>query len=365
MSRKHPRPAIRPLKAKNNPDNPPAALSPKARALAKGFNAASVAALASIALFLAMTAAGAMAATSVDRIVAQVNSEVITLSELNARLKTVSPLLKNSLPPGTTIEMEVLNQLIEMELINQMARRMGIIVSEREVDQAIESIKTDNKINDAQLRASLANEGQTLTSFRNNIKFQILRDMVVRENLIRRIVVTDKEVSDYLATGGANMVGLGDKADPRDKLRIIFIEPGSGGTNDAMSRATKVFQEIQSGSISFADAARKYSQGGGAQEGGDLGITLGDLDQRLGSLVSQLSPGQCSPPIDRGQDVLLIYIEPRPGAKPVSTEKMAPSDFTPEQREMARRQLEQQKTRSKYDAWLSDIKSKASIKITL
>lgn len=322
-------------------------------------------AILAVMTLLATLTPAASAATTVDRIVASVNSEVITLSELNARMKTVSPLLKGSLPPGTTIEMEVLNQLIEMELINQIARRMGIIVGEQEVDQALESIKAENNINDAQLKASLAREGQSVADFRANIKFQILRDMVIRENLLRRIVVTDKEVDEYLSGSGADMIPLGDPANPRDKVRIIFFEPGSAGPEDAMRRATEVFERIRGGSISFPDAARQYSQGSGAQDGGDLGLTLGDLDDRLGSMVRQISPGQTTPPINRGADVLLIYIEPRAGAKPIATEKRAPSEFTPQQRETARRQLEQTKARGKFDAWLADIKSKANIKITL
>jgi peptidyl-prolyl cis-trans isomerase SurA len=316
--------------------------------------------LAILAFSAAVLAPGALAATVTDRIVASVNNEVITLSDLNARLKTVSPMLKNTLPPGTTMEMEVLNQLIEMELISQIARRMGLIISEQEVDQALESIKTENKLNDAQFRAALAHEGQTVSDFRANIKFQLLRDLVIRQNLLRRIVVTDKEVNDYLAGGGANMIPTGDSASPADRVRIIFLE--SGG----MAKANEVFQKIQSGSISFADAARQYSQGMGAQEGGDLGLRVGDLDERLSSLVGQLSPGQVSPPIDRGQDVLLIYIEPRPGTQASApAASKAPGEYTIQQREMARRQLEQQKARAKFDSWLDDIKSKANIKITL
>jgi hypothetical protein len=72
------------------------------------------------------------------------------------------------------------------------------------------------------------------------------------------------------------------------------------------------------------------------------------------------------PPIDRGQDVLLIYVEPRAGSQPAATAaKRTPADFTPEQREMARRQLEQLKARDRFESWLEDLKSKANIKITL
>jgi peptidyl-prolyl cis-trans isomerase SurA len=317
-------------------------------------------------LALLAAAPAASAATVVDRIVAQVNNEVITLSDLNARLKTVSPLMKGSLPPGTSVEMEVLNQLIEIELINQVARRMGIIVGEKEVDQAIESIKTENKINDAQFKASLAHEGQTVAGFRENIKFQILRDMVVRENLLRRIVVTDKEVDEYLSGAGANIVGVGEGATPIDKIRIIFLEHGSGGRDETMRRANELHAQIAEGALSFSEAARLHSKGMGAENGGDLGMTVGDLDERLGGLVRQMAPGSVSPPVDRGQDVLLIYIEPRAGASaPSATAKRSPSEYTVQQREAARRQLEQMKARSKFDDWLSDLKSKANIKVTL
>jgi peptidyl-prolyl cis-trans isomerase SurA len=323
-------------------------------------------ALAALLSLAALWPAGpSLAATTVDRIVAHVDNDVITLSELNARLKTVSPLQRASLPPGANLELEVLNQIIEMRLINQAAQRMNIKVGEREVDLALESVKDKTKINDAQLKAILAAQSQTVADFREDLKFQILMEMVVHETIVRRTVAPDEEVDEYLSGAGVNLATLGEGATPLDKIRIIIIEARSGRQGEALSRAGEIYQQIASGSISFAEAARLHSQGLGADNGGDLGMTVGDLDEGLGALVRQLAPGQVGPPIDRGQDVLLIYVEPRAGAQAAPAAPRTASDYTPEQREMARRQLEQIKAKPRVDSWLEDLKTKANIRITL
>jgi parvulin-like peptidyl-prolyl isomerase len=138
-----------------------------------------------------------------------------------------------------------------------------------------------------------------------------------------------------------------------------------------VQRAATIKREIEAG-LSFAEAARQYSKGPGAAEGGETGTTVGELADQLKAVALSMAPGQTSDPLDGGQVVLLLHIDARPAASPPpettsdgEKPKVDLSQFSPEQRDMARRQLEQIKLRQRYEAWFTDLKAKANIKITL
>jgi peptidyl-prolyl cis-trans isomerase SurA len=326
--------------------------------------------MAALAFFLSLASPiPAPAATSVDRIVALVNNEVITLSELNAQLNAARKSKGVSLPPGQTLERQVLDSMIELELLNQEARRKSIVISERDVDEDIESFKTENKITDAQLRASLAQSGVSYPDFRAYRRNLLLQQRIIYQ---KTIVVTEDEVDKFLAGEGPSTSSLymGGSADS-DKVRILFLPSSPDKSGPVMERAMNIKMEVDAG-LSFAEAARLYSKGPGAEQGGDTGIKVADLVSELRAVALNMAPGQVSEPLNGGQVVLLLYVEPRspdspsePARSGGTASKPDLAGFSPEQREMARRQLYELKLRDKYKAWLQDQKSKANIKITL
>jgi peptidyl-prolyl cis-trans isomerase SurA len=305
-----------------------------------------------------------------DRIVAMVNNEIITLSDLNNQIKAMPQSQKASLPKDASLEEQVLNYMIEIELINQVARRDGLMVPEQEVDAAIESIKAENNINDAQFRSSLAQSGLSLADFRANLKVEILKDKVLRYNILRKVVVTDKEVNDFLTGQGPRISGVYiGGSNESDRVRLLFLASSPDRSDRIMERAATIRREIDSGLL-FSEAARRYSEGPGAEDGGNMGTTVGELQPQLKAIALSLAPGQVSEPLDGGQAVLLMYIEPRsegaPGGRAGAPGNGASlGDFSPQQKDMARRQLEQLKAMQKYETWLSELKAKANIKVTL
>lgn len=320
-------------------------------------------------VFLALAGA-AHAATTTDRIVARVNNDVITLSELNAQVKAVRQNQRGALPPGPTIESQVLDSMIEIELINQVARRDGIMVPEEEIDGAIDMIRNENNITDAQFRASLKQSGISLPDFRGNLRNELIKEKVLRLNIYQKIVVTEAEVDQFLSGEGPDMTGLyvGGSVES-DKVRFLFLASSPNRANSVVERAMTIKREIEAG-LTFAEAARRYSQGPGSDNGGDTGTTIGELVPQLKAVALSMAPGQVSEPLDGGQVVLMLYVDPRPdGASPASASQGGgPADlagFSPQQRDMARRQLEQIKLRKKYETWLTDLKGKANIKITM
>ncbi|MDR1164835.1 MAG: SurA N-terminal domain-containing protein [Deltaproteobacteria bacterium] len=310
--------------------------------------------------------ARALAETKVDRIVAQVNRNIITLSELEARVRALSPPQKAALAASGGLERQVLDMLVEEELLNQAAQKIGIMVMDAEVTDAIQSIMADNNINQAQFRQSLEASGTTVQAFREQLRTEILKNKVLGYSVRSKIVVTEEEVTKFLigqATGdepNASPTGVSDY----DAVRIIFLPSTPQRAGQVVAQARQIKAEIENG-LSFADAARKYSKGPGAENGGDPGeLTVIDLQPELRDLARTLVPGTVSEPLNGGEVVLLITILPA-GEAFQSADSDDPQSFTPERRARARRQLEMKKTQAKFETWLEEQKTSAVIKITL
>jgi len=126
----------------------------------------------------------------VDRIVAIVNNDVISLIELNEALKPyMEKVMAANYGPEKEKQMifkireEVLNQLIDQKLTDQEIARYKLNVNEKEIDQSIERIKQVNSITDEQFRAALAREGLSMETYR-----QKMREQLLRANLLNREV---------------------------------------------------------------------------------------------------------------------------------------------------------------------------------
>ncbi|MDR2140968.1 MAG: SurA N-terminal domain-containing protein [Deltaproteobacteria bacterium] len=319
--------------------------------------------------------APAPAATMTDRIVAQVNREIITLSELEAQIKTVPQAQRDAIvQQGGDIQREMLNLLIEQELVNQDAKRQGIIVTEQEIDEAIKSIMAENNLNPEQFKASLAKSGTNLVAFRQGLRMEILKNKILGLRLMSKIVVTEAEITAFLRGEGPKPEGQplpGMGSSDSDRVLMIFLASSPAQANKVIAKARQIKTEIEAG-LSFAEAANRYSEGPGKDNGGDTGndLTVGDLQPQLQAVARQLSPGQVSEPLNGGQAVLLLTTvatkpQPKAPATKGSGKGQDQREFSESERANARRQLEQIKLRQKFEAWMAELKKKAVIRVTL
>ena len=143
----------------------------------------------------------------VDRIVAVVNDDIITLFDLNRSFKPYAdkirergyPLEKESKMLFKTRE-DILNQLIEQKITDQEIKRFKISISEKTIDQTIERIKEANYYTDEDLRAALAKDGLTMEEYRKQVKEQILRKRLVNLKVTSKIVITKEDIKSYYET---------------------------------------------------------------------------------------------------------------------------------------------------------------------
>ncbi|UQZ90030.1 hypothetical protein C4J81_12790 [Deltaproteobacteria bacterium Smac51] len=315
----------------------------------------------------------AVYAAEVDRIVAVVNGEIITLRQVDNRVNSMTKSGRLKGANKDDLRKKVLEALVEQELVNQAAKSRGIVITPADVNQAIEAIKKENKITDAQLRASLTQSGTSMDAFRDDLTVELLRNRVMGSQIASKIVVTDKEVLAVLSGEGPPMESSGllgnFSANDHLPVRIIVIPADPSNKKGSLAEARRIKKEIEDG-LSFAEAAGMYSKGPGADNGGDTGegLVVGQLHPNLKAAVANLAPGTPSDPVDMGNAfVILTSVQdsaPKASAgKGKNKGKLA--DYPPEQVESARRQLERYKMQQRYVEWLNDLKSKAIVRINL
>ena len=140
----------------------------------------------------------------VDRIVAVVNNDIISLQDLNRIMKPYAERIKKSSYSAEKeqkmlfeIRRKILNQLIDQKLTDQELQKHSITVSAREIDRTIERIKEMAAITDEEMRAGLAEQGLTMKEYRERTKEQLLRRKLIRVSLdtISRLIAFSSRIA--------------------------------------------------------------------------------------------------------------------------------------------------------------------------
>lgn len=293
-----------------------------------------------------------------DKVVATVNDEVITWSELmniilfEGREYLNSETDKSREEKIREIERPFLNMLIEMKLQTQEAKAMGLSVRDDEIDNAMSDIRTKYNMTKEDFLVSLTKEGVTIEDYSKGLGDQILLQKVVNYAVKGSVVVTDKEVDEYF---NANRE-LYDNEKEKFRIRqIFFTAPADDtGREDIEARARDIVQRIKNGE-SFAKLANEFSEGPGRRFGGDLGyISRGSALSEIEEAADALETGKVSEPFWSLAGLHIIKLEERVEAG--GTEKA---------REKIREMLFRKAYELKYHEWKTGLKEKAYIEIKL
>jgi len=253
---------------------------------------------AGLLLAVAMLPAGQAAPAPVDRldrVMVIVNTEVITESELNARLKEVRKTIatqKMAAPPEEVLKRQVLERMVLEKIQLQIATQTGIQISNERIDQAIQRIAQENRLTSTELIAALKKEGVDQARFRNQVKTQLTIQQLVEREVQNRVSVTDSEVENFLAAAENRGGGLEFNA---AHILISLPETATPETIESTRvRADALWKELKQGA-DFQQAAIAHSQGQTALEGGVLGWKkAGQLPALFSATLKQMRPGEIS-----------------------------------------------------------------------
>lgn len=207
-----------------------------------------------------------------EAIVAIVNDDVITRTELDDRLRTIRQQLEQQrapLPPRATLEKQVLDRMILSSLQLQLAERTGLRVDDETLNRTIARIAEDNRMSLDEFRRVLERDGYDFASFREDIRKEILISRVQQRQIADRVMISEQDVDNVLAQQQAQ--GNGD-----EELRLAHIlvaVPDAASPErirTARERAEGILQQLRSGA-DFRETAIATSDGQQALEGGDLG----------------------------------------------------------------------------------------------
>ncbi|MGA8863784.1 MAG: peptidylprolyl isomerase [Gallionella sp.] len=233
----------------------------------------------------------------IDSVVAVVNDDVITRYELEDHMRDVIRQLekqKTPLPATDVLQKQILERMISDMLLRQYAKENGVRVDDSQLDQAITRIAQQNKFSTlAEFRAKLEADGVDYKKFREEIRSEIISTRLRKREVESNIVVSDKDVDDYLA----NKARLGSEGEEFHLAHIFVVVPEQASADKiqaARERANQALAKLNGGA-DFAQVAASISDAKDALKGGDLGWHSGDtIPPLFMSALQNLKPGQIS-----------------------------------------------------------------------
>ncbi|CAK0767898.1 Chaperone SurA [Gammaproteobacteria bacterium] len=218
----------------------------------------------------------AIAVQDINHIVAIVDDDVITRTELDEAIHTISAQLQNqnaTLPAFSVLERQVLERIIVQHLQIQLATSSGIKVDDETLAAAIGNIANHNQISLAEFRAVLERDGYNFEKFREDIRSQLIVGRLQQREVANHVTVTDQEVNDFLASTHSQH-GENIKDDGEWQLAQILIAIPEGASperiQNAREKADALLKRLNAGE-DFRALAISESDGRDALEGGDLG----------------------------------------------------------------------------------------------
>jgi parvulin-like peptidyl-prolyl isomerase len=296
----------------------------------------------------------------VDRIVAVVNQEIITLSEVEKRItsKKEEIVAEDRLEKREQVQAlgrQVLDRLIEEKLIDQEAKKSGIKVSSKEVEAMVEEVKRQNAITQESLEKALAAEGLTLESYKKQIEKNLQRQRLIQWSVKVEEKATEKELREFYQE---NLNRYRSKETYRPAT-ILFIVP-KGATPEQIREARKkcqnVLEKIKKGE-DFGEMALLYSEDGSNKVRGDLGyFRKGELLPVFEREALRLKVGDVSGIIRTEFGFHIIKLLDRRGADPLPFEEVS---------ETVKADYHSAEMEKAFQQFLSKLKEKAVIEIKL
>lgn len=244
-----------------------------------------------------------LSAEVVDKVVAVVNSDVITLSELEEETSGLLRSITENNPDKPIVEAleeareATLNGMIESRLIQQKAKKYNVTVTDEDIDIAYENIRNGMSLDPAEFIEKLKRSGLTVESYRKKLESQVLQSRLLSYDVRSKIVVTEEMIVDYYNENYISKVDKGSyyllqigcswsETDDPEKLNL--------DKQQTRLRAERIFDLAQKGQ-DFRTLAEKFSELPSASDGGDIGVfSLDEMAPDMRDAVSSLQPGEIS-----------------------------------------------------------------------
>lgn len=266
----------------------------------------------------------AQARELLDRVSVIVDQGVVLESEIKELVENVKANAVTSgqtLPSDAALRRQAIERLILENLQAQMAERMGIQISDPQLEQTIANIAQQQGLEMAEFRRELSKEGLAYEVYREQVRKELVTGEVRRANVRRRVYITEQEIDTLLTLmneQGANQAEY--------KLGHILVDIPSSATEEqvteARDRAERVLELLNNGS-DFARIAIAASSGAKALEGGDMGwMNINSMPTLFAEVVEGKKKDEIIGPIRSGAGFHILKIADTRGVEIVEVEEV-------------------------------------------
>lgn len=286
----------------------------------------------------------------VDRIVAVVNGEVITLFELNQRFRPFleqfqgRELLEEEKRQLLEAKRQLLDRMVEEVLLRQEAERLNMTVSDLEVQTQIRQLREGIGMTETQFSEQLRLQGLSRELYEQRMRDEIQRQRLLRFMIRRKVVVTSDEIRQYYESQQQEFF-----QERRVHLALILFS--------SQNQAEEVLARLRGGEISFAEAARTYSLGPGAEQGGDIGKpALRDLAPEWRTALEGLAVGGVSD---------IFFVQGRPAVLKLLDKETGEVLPLAEVEDRIREKLMEPRLEERYAEYIEGLRNRALIDVRL
>ncbi len=293
------------------------------------------------ALACVLLAAAPAPATTVNKILATVDGEPLTLYQL--KKFTERNIRGRQLTAGMD-QTQLLDALITDTIIAKEVSDKGVIVRDEDIDRYMEAIKERNQLDDARLQEALKAQGLTMEAYRLQIREELQRDQLISREIRGKVNVTPEEVQRYYEAH------LSEYSTPETiQLAHIFFRLDAEAPSDKVvavtAKADEVYGRIKKGA-DFAEMAKQYSEDSSGQSGGSLGsFKQGEMLEPIEKAAARLKVGEVSEPVRTKVGLHIIKLEGRAGADHKKLDELA---------DQIKQQLYNAALEERFQKWLTE-----------
>lgn len=252
-------------------------------------------------------AATTLHAEVVNRIVASVDGDPITLYELNQYEAKQRTLMPNAELPG---QREVLQGLITEKLLAKEIAAKGIQVRDEDIDRYIDHIKQANHVDDEQLKEVLKRQGLDYAKYRDQIRQEIEKVQLMNREIRSKVNVSPEDVQRYYEAHKTQY-----ERPARVKVRQIMLRLSPSAPDEIVQAVMQRIEDLRAKVLKgedFAKVAKENSEGPAAADGGDLGeIEPSKVLPEFEAALSKMKEGEVSEPIRTKMGLHLLKLEKR------------------------------------------------------
>ena len=315
------------------------------------------------AFALCLFATPALASAEIiDRVVAVVNNDVITFSELNSEGAPLFRRITQQAPPDQVdaaliqARQEMLSSLIDKLIVEQRAAKLDITVSDAEIDESINRILSRNNVDRQKFLQDLEMMGSSEREYRNSLRGQILQSKLVSFEIRSKVVITEEKIREFYEKNYTEK--LTDGAFHILQMGFAWNNAQTEAKAAARHKAEEARRLVLSGE-DFRAVARRMSELPSAADGGDIGIfKKNELAVYMKEAVLALAPGQVSPVVETPAGYQLFKLLSDKG----DVRAQQPLEAV---RDEIREQLFQQAMDTQFEKWVKGLRDEAYIKTML